>query len=58
MVNPEGSGSFVSPLANADFATKFTSDPAGLLLNAYNGINGWTAVVTLFLMLVAYDQGK
>ncbi|KAK2758185.1 RNA polymerase C-22 sterol desaturase [Arachnomyces sp. PD_36] len=58
MVNPEGSGSFASPIATADFAAKFSSDPAGTLWDVYNGINGWAAVITLFLLLVAYDQFK
>lgn len=46
-------GSFASPLANADYMS--VSD-GGLLSRVYNGVSGLSVLVTIFLMLVAYDQ--
>ena len=51
-------GTFASPSATAKYAAVPSSTEDGILSLAYNGMNGWSAVLTLFLMLVAYDQCK
>jgi hypothetical protein len=48
--------SFASPLANANLKIPPGSSNTGLLTGLYNGFNVWTALVTVFLTLVAYDQ--
>jgi hypothetical protein len=48
--------SFASPLANANLKIPTGSSNAGLLTGLYNGFNVWTALLTVFLTLVAYDQ--
>ena len=48
---------FASPAANADYAAPIMdATGGGLLSSVYNGINGWSVVITLLLTLVAYDQ--
>lgn len=49
-------GSFASPAANADYKLPVSGTLAGVLSNLYNGISGWAAVLTVLLVLVAYDQ--
>jgi hypothetical protein len=48
--------SFASPLANANLKIATAGSGAGLLTGLYNGFNVWTALLTVFLTLVAYDQ--
>lgn len=51
--------SFVSPTADAKFAQKISQfDTNGIVSTLLNGVNGWTITLTVFLMLVAYDQFK
>src|SRR5438034_5120269 len=50
-------GSFASLVADAH-PTSLTTDPTGWLMSVYSGITSWTALFALFLVLVAYDQGK
>jgi uncharacterized membrane protein len=51
--------SFVSPTADAKFAQKINQfDTNGIVSTLLNGVNGWTITLTVFLMLVAYDQCK
>lgn len=50
--------SFASPVANANLASPADAGTAGLLAGLYHGVNGWTAALTLLLILIAYDQCK
>lgn len=51
--------SFVSPTADAKFAQKISQfDTSGIVSTLLNGVNGWTITLTVFLMLVGYDQFK
>ena len=51
--------SFVSPTADAKFAQKINQfDTNGIVSTLLSGVNGWTITLTVFLMLVAYDQCK
>jgi hypothetical protein len=48
---------FASPAANANMPDPTSiALTGGVLSKAFHGLNGWTAAVTIFLMLVAYDQ--
>jgi C-22 sterol desaturase len=48
---------FASPAANANIpAPTAGSVTGGMLSQAFNGVSGWTVALTIFLMLVAYDQ--
>ncbi|KAI9669448.1 MAG: RNA polymerase C-22 sterol desaturase [Caeruleum heppii] len=51
--------SFTSPSANAlhGFVTRSTGD-GGFFSHILAATNGWTLVLTLLIMLVAYDQFK
>ncbi len=49
-------GSFASPVVDAHYAATLDAESGGLLNQLYNGVNGWSFSVTLFLILVAYDQ--
>ena len=49
-------GSFVSPLANLDHVAAMPITDSSFLFHVYSGINAWSAVLTVLLMLVAYDQ--
>ena len=51
-------GSFASPAANADYVVPIAPASSGLLSYLYNGMNGWSMVLTFLLMLVVYDQGE
>ncbi|KAL8725726.1 MAG: hypothetical protein Q9166_007176 [cf. Caloplaca sp. 2 TL-2023] len=51
-------GSFASPLANAHYPPGLDAGAGGRLEQLYNGLNGYSLVVTFFLILVAYDQFK
>ncbi|KAL2007760.1 hypothetical protein VTN00DRAFT_7742 [Thermoascus crustaceus] len=55
MVNVNGS--FASPAADATVSVQF-SNPSGLLMTIYNGFTWWSALLTLFLAAVIYDQAK
>ncbi|OCK82361.1 cytochrome P450 61 [Lepidopterella palustris CBS 459.81] len=49
--------SFVSPTADAKIAQRIGQINANSLVSTIlNGINGWTIALTLFFVLVAYDQ--
>ena len=48
-------GSFVSPIANADYPNLSPAE-GGLLSRLYNGVSGLSATITVLLVLVAYDQ--
>ncbi|KAL2218859.1 cytochrome P450 61 [Thermoascus aurantiacus ATCC 26904] len=50
-------GSFASPSADAAVSVQF-SNPSGLLMTIYNGFTWWSALLTLFLAAVVYDQAK
>ena len=47
--------SFASPLADAAFA-KINAAPAGLVTRIMNNFTPWTVLLTVFLLLVGYDQ--
>ena len=49
-------GTFASPTADAKYAV-FTTQDEGFLARLYGGVGAWSVVLTLFLMLVVYDQG-
>ena len=49
-------GSFASPLANAEYPRSLDTPSGGFLGQMYNGLNGYSLVITSFLLLVAYDQ--
>ncbi|KAL8987212.1 MAG: hypothetical protein Q9177_003555 [Variospora cf. flavescens] len=51
-------GSFASPVANADYPASFDDGPEGILTQLYRAVNGYSLVITTFLLLVAYDQFK
>lgn len=49
--------SFASPSADAQFAPELRGTPiAGVLGRVLEGVNAWSVIVTLFAMLVVYDQ--
>ena len=48
--------SFASPAANAEYPTALHDVAGGLLARVYNGVSGTSMVVTMLLLLVAYDQ--
>ncbi|KAF2870789.1 cytochrome P450 61 [Massariosphaeria phaeospora] len=51
--------SFVSPTADAKVAHRIAHlDANGILSTVLNRLNGWNIALTIFLMLVAYDQFK
>lgn len=50
-------GSFASPAADAQYGSPSPLSD-GILAALYQNVNGWTAALTFFLMLVAYDQGE
>ncbi|KAK2741268.1 RNA polymerase C-22 sterol desaturase [Onygenales sp. PD_40] len=56
MVNVNGT--FASPVADAGLASAFKQDPAGLLKTVFDSMTGWTGLLALFILLVAYDQAK
>lgn len=49
-------GTFASPLADALYIATLESNTGGLSSQLYKGLNGWSVIVTFFLLLVAYDQ--
>ncbi|KAF2137162.1 uncharacterized protein K452DRAFT_236404 [Aplosporella prunicola CBS 121167] len=50
---------FASPTADAQYAPELTPQAInGLVSRLFTGISGWQIVVTLFAMLVVYDQVK
>jgi len=51
-------GSFASPLAHAQYPMAPTSTAGGLLARVYDGTSAFSLLVTVFLLLVAYDQCK
>ncbi|KAI4096280.1 MAG: hypothetical protein LQ348_006311 [Seirophora lacunosa] len=50
--------SFASPVADADYPASFDNGAEGFLAQMYSGLNGYSLVITTFLLLVAYDQFK
>ncbi|MDI1485436.1 MAG: RNA polymerase C-22 sterol desaturase [Ramalina farinacea] len=48
-------GSFASPLADASYAQHVSAD-SGILSRLYSGMNGFSVALSVFLVLVAYDQ--
>ena len=48
-------GSFASPLADASYAQHVSAD-SGILSRLYGGMNGFSVALSVFLVLVAYDQ--
>lgn len=48
--------SFASPAANAEYPTALDDVAGGLLARVYNGVSGTSIVITVVLMLIAYDQ--
>ncbi|PGH18311.1 hypothetical protein AJ80_04489 [Polytolypa hystricis UAMH7299] len=48
---------FASPAADSSIVS-LAADPAGLLMNIYNGMTAWTGLLAFFMLLVAYDQLK
>ena len=50
--------SFVSPLADAQYAAKAPFLNDGLLSHVVQSVTVWNSLVTLFLGLVVYDQCK
>ncbi|EEP81681.1 cytochrome P450 61 [Uncinocarpus reesii 1704] len=55
MVNAHAN--MASPSADASLAS-MSSDPSSLLMSIYNSFTGWSALLALFMLLVAYDQFK
>lgn len=53
-------GSFASPSADAQFTPELagTQVANGLVGRVLEGMNAWTVVITLFALLVAYDQSE
>ena len=51
-------GSFASPAANTDYVVALAPGSSGVLSYVYNGMNGWSMVLSFLLMLVAYDQSE
>ena len=49
-------GTFASPAADVLFAATLEPDTGGLLNQLCKGLNGWSVTISLFLILVAYDQ--
>lgn len=49
-------GSFSSPIADAAYKAVTNTNNGGLLSRMYNGVNGLSFAITVFLILVAYDQ--
>lgn len=49
-------GSFASPIADAQYVVPPGHGSSGLLSYLYGGMGGWTAALTIILLLVAYDQ--
>lgn len=54
-MDARSNATFASPAASANYIEALQTDN-GLLVQALNGLNGWTAALTLLLVLVAYDQ--
>lgn len=48
--------SFVSPAANAEYPVVLHDVAGGLLARAFNSVSGTSMVITVLLLLVAYDQ--
>ncbi|KAF2010295.1 cytochrome P450 [Aaosphaeria arxii CBS 175.79] len=51
-------GSFVSPSADAKVAHQIAQLNVNGIISSILNVNGWTLALTLFLVLVAYDQFK
>jgi len=50
---------FASPSADAKYAQFFVSQSSsGIIAKIVGGLNFWSIVLSLFLLLVVYDQGK
>ncbi|KAF2231037.1 sterol C-22 desaturase [Viridothelium virens] len=49
-------GSFASPLADARMSSPKAGVLDGLASTALQGLNGWSVALSLFLLLVVYDQ--
>lgn len=50
-------GSFVSPTADAKVAHMVTElNVNGIVNRVLEGVSGWTIILTILLMTVAYDQ--
>lgn len=50
-------GSFASPSAEATLSSVSTA-PTGFLMKAIEGMNVWSALLGLLILLVAYDQSS
>lgn len=50
-------GSYASPLANAQYLAN-SNEVAGGFLSRIYGLNSFSLIATVFLMLVVYDQCK
>jgi hypothetical protein len=50
--------SFASPLADATYARIVGNPQIGSVLTTLSDLNGWAIALTIFLILVAYDQCK
>ncbi|KAL2441000.1 C-22 sterol desaturase erg5 [Exophiala dermatitidis] len=48
---------FASPLANADLKVQ-AARASGVVARILASLNGWTVILTVLLLLVAYDQGS
>jgi len=48
--------SFTSPAANAEYPVALHDVAGGLLARVFSGVSGTGMVITLLLLLVAYDQ--
>lgn len=52
-----GGGGYASPTADAEYASLAQGgDGVGVIGRAVAGVNVWTALITVFMMLVVYDQ--
>ena len=49
-------GSWASPIADAQYSQGLENNTGGFVGQIYDGLSGYSLFVTLFLLLVAYDQ--
>ncbi len=49
-------GTWASPVADAQYSQGLETGTGGFIGQIYSGLSGYSLCVTLFLLLVAYDQ--
>jgi sterol 22-desaturase len=58
MASAAQNASFTSPLADAKYAHIVGNSQIDGVLSTISGLSGWTIALTLFALVVAYDQSK